>query len=258
MATSALPYELGQLIFEHAARLDRKSIPSLMTEPFLYSIIIRHNRGRTLPPPNYSPPPERLASYAHHVRHLLAVFHVDEDVLRDHLRLCTGLTTVSLWCHSLPSDILDLLSGLSLRTLAVDIQGIFERESPYDFKHIVFQEVTHLELLGEDFTSEELSGLHDLPHLTHLAFNDIDDPNVVESVLESCPDIRVVVLYGNVSGLPFQLLDNDRVASFDYPFDGYIKDWIDFAESRKCIWDLAEEELVEKVKTKELKAAIST
>ncbi|TFK58928.1 hypothetical protein BDN72DRAFT_851538 [Pluteus cervinus] len=257
MATTELPYELGQLIFEYAARLDRASIPILMrvsrlaktwTEPFLYSAIIRHTDAtEPLPAPSYSPPSERLESYAHHVRHLLVVFHVDWDIVRDHLRLCTGLTTVSLWCHALSPDIVDLLSRLSLRHLAVNIQELFRRELPDDYKHTLFRCVTHLEILGYDLTWEELSGLRNLPQMTHLALNDIEDSDLVESILESCPNLKVVVLYGDASELPHELLANDRIISFQYPFDRYIQDWICCAESRRCVWDEAEEGLERKV-----------
>ncbi|TFK64279.1 hypothetical protein BDN72DRAFT_278450 [Pluteus cervinus] len=163
-----LPVELERAIFEDAARLSRQSIPLFMRvahrvkewlEPLLYSVVIVHQAYQGVK--GYTPPIERLESYAPHVRHFLIYsLIIDEfcvDDLVKYLTLCTNLINVGLWIVYRHSEIAAALSSLPLERFSGPLLRFLpDIQRQIGGTQIAFPGLTHLELLYPDV--QNLSG----------------------------------------------------------------------------------------------------
>ncbi|KAF8645119.1 hypothetical protein AX16_007948 [Volvariella volvacea WC 439] len=201
-ADPILPPELEELIFKLAAWGDRAHAPRLLlvahrvhywVEPIVYDTIVcsSHCEWHPLCP---QPP---VARYAGHVRHLLLVDLDIDDHCWEHLSACRRVEDLAIWAELTPKTI-SWISGLPLKRLSVHIEDLF-RDGTLDFRHPVFFNITHLDILDDIDFWGRLDELPLLPDLTHLSLN---GPNVdyatVDHILKNCKRLRVLFLvHGN-------------------------------------------------------------
>ncbi|KAJ7176995.1 hypothetical protein C8R46DRAFT_1213564 [Mycena filopes] len=127
------------------------------------------------------------------------------------LSACSGVQNLYLDSWK-PHSLLEQLADLPLKHLHCDISHLFEVDQ-IDFKHRLFANITHLELIDPDAPPssgwcrigngfafdnerdpEEWSGLAHLPHLTHLAFNDRAFTKIALLLLSKCKSLRVLAI----------------------------------------------------------------
>ncbi|KAF8643451.1 hypothetical protein AX16_009007 [Volvariella volvacea WC 439] len=226
-----LPPELERIIFELAAR-SRKSaaLPVLMLvarrvrdwlRPMLFEVVaLSSDRYQTI----CRWPPYPTAQETHYVKRLLIHYGgyqrphlntlVDPPDFKTFVSHCPNLQDFAIWRHA-PDHLLDQLTAVlhsPHRTVAPPGFGLF-RLSLYlkqlfpdrvDFKHEVFRDVTHLEVLdgGSAITWEEGNNYGCLPRLKYLAFTNVTilpgRTEIVTRCLEECKALKVLILVGVV------------------------------------------------------------
>jgi hypothetical protein len=112
------------------------------------------------------------------------------------LSTCSGLENLSI-AGIRQRTALPALTGLALKRLYCNLDGLFGSQEKIDFTHGLFAHLTHLDLfyLGT-ILPNTLSGLALIPHLSHLSFQDDDyrsHPSAPLTLLQTCSALRVLV-----------------------------------------------------------------
>ncbi|KAJ7141758.1 hypothetical protein C8R43DRAFT_1017141 [Mycena crocata] len=210
-----LPLELERLILETCARLYPLSIPKLMLvawrvkewiEPLLFNTIAIGRSGGIYPSIPCFPPDRILAHVASkpaafiakHVRNLM-FDSVSDETANQILATCPGVQ--NLWIQFNWAPTIPLLASLSLKRLYGYIRPVLETLSP---THYSFFQLTHIEIIDwatlydSPESSDIWSGLSDIPHLTHLSFDDAGFLDICVPLLQSSQTLSVVIyLYYN-------------------------------------------------------------
>ncbi|KAJ7131403.1 hypothetical protein C8R44DRAFT_774785 [Mycena epipterygia] len=211
-----LPPELERVIFGLAAHFWPLSIPTLMlvawrvkewVEPLLYrTITFRdgeldmgmeghptvHEDGKAFVALLKSRP---ASFFRDAVRHVLLTSNTPRDVAEFVLSVCSGVE--NLWIlvyEDLHDPLLPLMGHLFLKQLYCNLQRVFG-SAPIDFTHNLFSQMTHLELFDiPDSDPQFWSGIVLIPHLTHLAFNDLGFLPMGPTLLRTCSSLRLLIL----------------------------------------------------------------
>ncbi|KAJ6476348.1 hypothetical protein C8R45DRAFT_377533 [Mycena sanguinolenta] len=210
MDSPVFPAELEREIFETAALLDSRAIPSLLRvarrvlewiEPLLYRVVMighssrkdeAYHRALELKP----------AVLAKGVQHLFVVTGFSkwpEEDTRLLLRLCAP-QLLSLWSSSAfysPEILPILLHAIRLQRWAGDLEDLFGDHSDVDLRISAFRTITHMDIF-DDLTDENeaaiCAGLAALPCLTHLCLNDTRRLDLIPRILTQCPHLQVLGL----------------------------------------------------------------
>ncbi|KAJ7735854.1 hypothetical protein DFH07DRAFT_110108 [Mycena maculata] len=259
-----LPPELERLIFEDCALSHPISIPTFMlvarrvktwTEPLLFRTICV-----TDTPPSYTPNnfhhftmdillreiQKRPASFFESaVKHLfigeIADFHSSQYIPGVQTLLATfrGITALFASCHHF--QYLPVLEAVPLQTLAIDLNSLFAfGKTPLDFLHPVFRNVTHLQVLsGLSRPTKEWAGIKNMPQLTHFAFTNPNERQMVIPALLGCSQLECCVLLCplGVNGA-FWLPDDVRFVAMSRPDD--CGDWLRGITTEDDYWKRAE------------------
>ncbi|KAJ7626925.1 hypothetical protein FB45DRAFT_920319 [Roridomyces roridus] len=257
-----LPLELEQVIFELAAYTEPLCVPRLMLVAWRVKEWVHHLLYRIL---LYSDDPEgpggaRAYPHREDIKNYPRIFSVPPSLLKTSVRhlclhgrgemesflfsACSSLE--DLWANGVT---LDAISSLPLKRLYCSISDLFG-EGPVDFTHPVFSGITHLEICDSVPTTELLSGLESMPHLTHVAFNAtiLSSSHELAGLVDflrprTLSRLRVVVLLADGIGrphvsVPTEVARDPRVvwmACFEY-----IKDWHQGALTGDDYWARAE------------------
>ncbi|KAJ6468523.1 hypothetical protein C8R47DRAFT_1223322 [Mycena vitilis] len=181
-----LPVELEREIFEWAALLHARSIPTFLRvarrvqiwlEPLLYRVICvdmprigYHGSFTPGIPSLLNAIKSKPAALFGAVRHLFLCNVSLEDGIAV-LQACPGLVDlVVLYCVSDPA-ILPILAGMRIQQLSVLLEEIGHL-SP-DFTHPAFAHITHLNVMDEliDAMAQVCEEIPTLPALTHMAID---------------------------------------------------------------------------------------
>jgi len=223
---------LERQIFETAAHARPCCIPKLIlvawrvkrwVEPLLYRTVIVGSfySQRTL---DGHPviPPDALVSFiqhkaafffAHSVRALLMTSYTPVSAAESILSACSGVENLWISGINYNQKIVLAIAELPLKRLYCNLEELMSGQVQLNFTHRLFSRLTHLELLpcSQDMPSEVLlSGLAQIPHLGHLAF-DIDDHSFLAplTLLRTCVSLRVLVELYQRSGEENQYRDRD-------------------------------------------------
>ncbi|KAJ7768957.1 hypothetical protein B0H16DRAFT_1781208 [Mycena metata] len=276
-----LPLELEQTVFEYATESE-SAILSLSRvahrvhtwlEPLLYTTLRLDTRTRVAAFFEHHANPSPSVASAHQLAR-----HRDSAVA-GFLRACPGIKGLSLIGDNVSARLLPVLRNLRVERLTINIGELFhteasprnddtetdkeqeEKSEPEEesrllsFAYPLFSSVTHLDI-NDDFDVEDpepeelewLTNLSTLPALTHLAFSSPPNPEIVGTVLRSCPDIRFLVI-------PFSAMEAQMASEYakfvaeDAGSDGwlvvatyadYYADWEAGARGREDVWVRAE------------------
>ncbi|KAJ7131418.1 hypothetical protein C8R44DRAFT_774807 [Mycena epipterygia] len=272
-----LPLELEREIFGLAAHFWPLSIPTLIlvawrvkewVEPLLYRTIAFHDgdsdglKGRPTIREDGKAFVAILKSkpasfFRDAVRHVLLASKTPPDVAESVLSVCSGIE--NLWILIYEDDIhgplLPLLGHFPLKQLYCDLQNVFG-SAPIDFTHNLFSQITHLELLGiPDSDPQFWSGIALIPHLTHLAFNDLGFLHMGPTLLCTCSSLQLLILLSLFKWHGF----DDRIAHHpqieELAQDGrfvlticsrYFEDWQMGAHTGIDYWSRAEDFVVKR------------
>ncbi|KAJ7128834.1 hypothetical protein C8R43DRAFT_1027299 [Mycena crocata] len=264
MTTGGLPLELERQTFELAAELHPKTIPSLLRvahrvrgwiEPLLYAILRLDNAELNvafLEAVKMKPAPF-LAANVRHVLLSSGIHTLEAGALESFLESCPGITSLSGVTSDGDPRILDALGSMRLQRLTADMWSLL---SPHgaDFSHPLFRTVTHLTVLDEIQSdgSEWLQQLSTLPALTHLGVDSDPSPEVLESILEDCPGLTVLLIgitTSEASAMTWYASD----APFRDPrvvvgmYESYEADWELGARGGEDVWVRAERFVARKI-----------
>ncbi|KAJ7479439.1 hypothetical protein B0H11DRAFT_2027435 [Mycena galericulata] len=212
-----------------------------------------------------------LASTVRHVLVEASTLSLDPETLEGFLKSCAGITNLFIIGNIPGPHLLPVLGNMRIQRLSVDLgqlfcdeqdlEGqIFGQHRAVNMKHPLFAAISHLDIL-DDFEIDEaepeamhwLRHLASLPALTHLAFNSPPHPQVLSSVLNTCPRINaLLVMYHVVNQDPAkEYLEYIGGAISDSRFvvtmyKDYYADWEQGARGGNDIWALAEEFIARK------------
>ncbi|KAF8652779.1 hypothetical protein AX16_004171 [Volvariella volvacea WC 439] len=223
-----LPPELEHIIFELAARDGViQVLPALMLvarrvrdwlRPMLFQTVVISADGISHPLDRF--PPYPTGQETHHVKRLLLHYGYPTESprkkvknmpdYRNYVSLCPNVQDFAVWCR-VPHDLLSQLTtmlhsphrtvappGLGLVRMSVLLGELFP-DGKINFRHEVFHDLTHLEVLddGLTITWDEENNYGCLPKLKYLAFVDVPDRiEAVRKCLEECKALRVLILDG--------------------------------------------------------------
>ncbi|KAJ7890761.1 hypothetical protein B0H13DRAFT_1719908 [Mycena leptocephala] len=234
-----LPPELERKIFETAVHARPLCIPDLMlvawrvkewVEPLLYRTLIFGSfydqwtlGGHPLANA------ETLVSVIHcgskpasffadTVRHLLMTDYTPLSAVI--LSVCSGVEDLWIGGTDFSEEMLQTIFRLPLKRLCCDITDLFGMENALDFTHPCFSNLTHLELMPfrRPIPPEVVPSLSLVPHLSHLAFDHDDHPDLSPlTLLRTCMSLRVLI------GL--------------LPFTGNEDPWVDYGDSKQLAED---------------------
>ncbi|KAJ7927403.1 hypothetical protein B0H13DRAFT_2312612 [Mycena leptocephala] len=206
MAIPTLPTDLERLIFELAAFIDPKSMPSFILvakrgkiwiEPLLYHVLSLHMAFQE---PHMLRYPlhhlfradiSRLGVLRKHVRHICMEGKLATQGLTMLLKVCDATVDLALFPGTATQELLPILGTLRLQRLSVDLRSMFWRTGT-DFTHITHLDILDMPKPGWD---EELSGLKHIPGLTHLSFYHYGAPiSGCRSALEHCKMLQVLAI----------------------------------------------------------------
>ncbi|TFK69464.1 hypothetical protein BDN72DRAFT_959538 [Pluteus cervinus] len=227
-----LPTELQDDICELAARESHRTAAILIqvsrsishrVERILYEVVIFRNHPHFFYPPHIDKWSSDIISFfqrhGHHIRYLLLdPVHPEQNIVPC-LRLCPSLKgfgslhtqhtrdVITMTQEHLPY--LERLSG-KLETVFVSL----------DTFNSTYQQLTHLDLIG-DYAWDSCSiFLLQLPSLTHLALNDTDMDSTLPSIkenemvlgsLKSCRRLEALLLVSE----PFRLVEVCKVKEYE-------------------------------------------
>ncbi|KAK7008407.1 hypothetical protein R3P38DRAFT_2551215 [Favolaschia claudopus] len=218
----ALPPELERIIFETAARAATTTqvlntslffalhfIQSLYrVEPYLYRVlhIAQQRRNRQRFPPVPLEILRRLVETRHsaackaveHVFFKTVVPREGSDIIPEFLSLCPNIVSLSLPGSPLAflgetfpaSDNLHHLSANLLTLLPLKKQRI-------NFKHPIFRNLTHLEVLGDTIPfvpTPPYQKIHRIPRLTHIAFRSSVLANMLSAQITKMAQLECIVV----------------------------------------------------------------
>ncbi|KAJ7758358.1 hypothetical protein B0H16DRAFT_1535925 [Mycena metata] len=129
-----------------------------------------------------------------------------------------------------------------LQRLAIDTRPLFGRKAAVDFSRALFRNLTHLELLGNTYHESSTLEFHNIPHLTHIAFNSSVDTGLQNRLRTDTRLLCIVYLAsheGHVND-KWALLDDSRFVRIVQETN-YWLDWVRGARSGKDYWAAADE-----------------
>ncbi|KAJ7620442.1 hypothetical protein FB45DRAFT_1094619 [Roridomyces roridus] len=247
------PVSVEALPEPHARRVARQSLSRV--EPILYHILLLLNprgpSGRTALSGKLGYPRADHLRFHHmlqtpspilarSVRHL-CLFSVPDQV-QQHV-LSATLHVENLWIlHSIThSSVVSLASRLSkLRHLHCRLQA---HSTPFDFRQLSFDHLTHLELMcfGDPLPTAIDVWLPRLPALTHLAFSDNDVIDAMVEFLRANTALRALIFKIWADHLSGDLIIPLNKCPADIRFvqlrcTEYIKDWHMGALTGRDFW----------------------
>ncbi|KAK7036221.1 tyrosinase central domain-containing protein [Favolaschia claudopus] len=269
-----LPLELERQIFETAAQKPSEIVKLFLVarrnanryHTLLYRVVRFGDPRKTL----------RIASRLNSaspapwsaVRHLCADWMLEMPRFRDLLSRCTKITHLYLSTFNVDSSLLPILDNIRVQSLAVNLRRLFMERSqdpddelddydedqaswdstPVDLEHPLFSSVTHLHSF-DYIDSENVSAkgiewvlkLSTLPALTHLAFSNPPHPDILETILNTCPRLRVLILSFDAGTLYMDILDIEDPRLVVIPDREDEKDWELGAYGGDDFWIKAEE-----------------
>ncbi|KAJ7479453.1 hypothetical protein B0H11DRAFT_1276209 [Mycena galericulata] len=275
-----LPIELERLIFELAAET-RSAIPNLILvaqcvrawlEPLLYRSL-QLLRPRIVARAIESVPtkqPTFLASTVRHVIVYASILDLHPETFVRFLESCPGITSLFIMGNITCRRLLPVLGNMRIQRLSVNLGLLFLRRRrsgrtgfcPVNMNHPLFAAVSHLNILDwfdiEDEEPQAMQWLKDLsrlPALTHLAFGSPPHPQVMSTVLDSCPRLDALLAM-------FPVINNKQDAAKEYleyiggaisdsrfvvaMYNEYDTDWELGARGGNDIWARAEEFIARK------------
>lgn len=102
-----------------------------------------------------------------HVRHLLMGGDTTSVAILI-LSRCSGTMDLALHC-SLGPSFLPIVAILPSQRLSASLYELFGG-GEVDFSHVLFTQITHIEIFGTPLSNDFVVGLGQLPRLTHLSF----------------------------------------------------------------------------------------
>ncbi|KAJ7136387.1 hypothetical protein C8R43DRAFT_1203399 [Mycena crocata] len=161
------------------------------------------------------------------------------------LSICTNVDNLWIVSTAVP-DFLPLIERLPLKRLHCYVHNLFRSEDKINFRHRIFTQITHLELLGKFFRGYECPeiwrGLALVPNLTHLAFEDEAFIPLCPALLQTCKSLRVIVVLMPLDRLADMQLDDlardPRFLVMDCEY--HTRDWRVGAHTGIDYWSRAE------------------
>ncbi|KAF8173170.1 hypothetical protein K438DRAFT_1940237 [Mycena galopus ATCC 62051] len=200
----ALPPELERVIFELVAWNFPETITTLILvakrvciwiESELYRVLLITGPGSTdrLMRMMDSKPPIFLQK---HVQHLALSSAISRADVTRVLSTCTNICDLTLWTGSTYPELLaDLRNLTNLQHLSVNLFELFRENRQFQLPRVgelPFAHLTHLDVFS--IMPEELWPFFGmLPRLTHLSFSDNYHPELVQTVLDTCAALELVV-----------------------------------------------------------------
>ncbi|KAJ7690196.1 hypothetical protein B0H17DRAFT_1201773 [Mycena rosella] len=192
-----LPEDLELEIFETLAMAEPFRIPSLLLVAFRVKLWIEPLLYRTI-----AITADGLQRHSHWTPEVLIsairskpVSFIQKFVRIENLNII-GIQKVAL--H------LQLISILPLRRLAVSLGNLLG-DSPIDFSHPLFSQLTHLEVSdqggpsGSEDDMDVWAGLSKVPHLAHFGFASTRFLPICAQILRTCRSLRVFLRCGGHS-----------------------------------------------------------
>nr|GAT51495.1 predicted protein [Mycena chlorophos] len=256
------PPELERKIFEEAAYLHAALIPVLLLvaqrvflwmEPLMY---------RTLTVRDHLPQYERFleifllkspAFLTAAVRHIhfdssAASINTAGKTYAEILARCPGIThvgTTVVFTGPRAREALTVLPNLT--HLTTNLNGLFPDSKSVNPRHAILANVTHLNLhdsMAQYHARENIwDAIPYIPRLTHLRMKSSGlEPTLLEQLLESCPNLHVLLLTTGKSSEAFTVLDPRLVWGYvtDH-YDLFWEDWMRNVRGEVDMWLLAEE-----------------
>ncbi|KAF7373256.1 hypothetical protein MSAN_00534500 [Mycena sanguinolenta] len=265
MDSPVLPPELEREMFETAALLDFRTIPSLLRvarrvlewiEPLLYRVVVigrssqkdkAYRRALELKP----------TVLAKSVQHLFVIdidlSHWLEDDMNSLLQLCaTQLLSLASFSSAFykPTLLPVLLQAVWLRRWAGRLECLFGGHSAVDLSFPsfpVFHTITHMDIF-DHFTDENeeaiCAGLASLPCLTHLCLSYSTRLDPIARILIQCPRLRLLVLMDVEDEMINEIAENPPTMDVRFVVSGagsYSRDWEVGARGGTDFWAAADE-----------------
>ncbi|KAJ6505747.1 hypothetical protein C8R47DRAFT_1102329 [Mycena vitilis] len=266
-AEPRLPPELECIIFETAALSSRSNIPGLLrvarrvkewVEPILYRVLFLSSptspTKRLIPRQVDGFPliPRDLLLQAIVKKHpsffSAAVEHIylDDPAATLSLQLsdvdtilsaCSRLSNLFVAWREASLQFVPILNRLEcLRRLTIDLESLFG-SSPIDFTQPFLRNVTHLELMDSGELSGHATGLALLPHLTHIAFNDLwPTAPAMHTRVRTNTRLQCIIFFSEDSVGPD--VEDDRFVGIEQT--DFQVDWIRGATGGRDHWALAD------------------
>ncbi|KAJ7175000.1 hypothetical protein C8R43DRAFT_596341 [Mycena crocata] len=206
-----LPVELEREIFEMVARSRLQTIPTLMlvasrvkiwVEPLLYRTLLVTDAPGPFPAEKEKIPVlawetcqsifsnKPISFLNHSVRNVFLYISDDMD-LTWFLNTCSQIE--NLFIHGSHSrQHLPAIAPLPIKQLQCSLHRLFPL-SRINFTHPLFSHLTHLFDCGGIYHTINWSGLAVIPHLTHLAFCNIQYIPFFLGFFDTCKSLRVLV-----------------------------------------------------------------
>ncbi|KAF9478367.1 hypothetical protein BDN70DRAFT_880057, partial [Pholiota conissans] len=253
-----LPPELERKIFELVVEEHPKSALPVMlvaarTHYWVASILynVSNQLGRTYPPVRGSNP--NVKYYGTYVKHLIIGGDKSFEGLCRYLSACPNLIDIAIWTNCSMKRFLGLFSDLKLERLSASLISL----SPADFRSAAFAHLTHLDATKCGAKWAQCQGFVFLPHLTHLAINDMIDIDTLRQLLQRCERLKILLAINR--GGSWYGWDCDWDSRRDIIMDPrfvmmkivryVIGDWMNSAHGKPNMWDWAE--AISSVKKKE-------
>ncbi|KAK7058033.1 hypothetical protein R3P38DRAFT_2844068 [Favolaschia claudopus] len=262
------PPELEREIFEIAAWGDRSLIPLLLRvcrrvhqwiEPLLYRVLRIANS-------NSDSDALRLLAFhskpANFLRHVF--MHMDsnsplKNKIADLLSRCNNIISL-FWDGLLPAEILPILDTMKIQKMNIWVSEDVTEWAKLTLHRPMLHSVTHLELysyaseIGSIAWEEGWANLASLPALTHLCLTDDLSDILLDSILEHCSNLDVVitafwdpVFVTNAELFAKKLTTNDRRVVVIRVSD-FRGDWESGALGGDDFWTRSERFVAKKVK----------
>jgi hypothetical protein len=143
---------------------------------------------------------------------------------------------------------------MRLQWLSASVDHIFGKGPSTDMTHPAFAHITHLDMY-DDFGETRVRqatkrGIPALPSLTHLCLNEDVPWDVMQALLEECPQLKLLANFWSApsetghehaQNVPFR---DVRFVMGSYT--DYWGDWLAGAKGLTCFWDLADEFIARK------------
>ncbi|KAJ7758373.1 hypothetical protein B0H16DRAFT_651142 [Mycena metata] len=177
------------------------------------------------------------------VRHLFldGATYLPEDVVPAILEACRHVT--NLFARFGHGPVLTSLDEMEqLQRLTINTRTLFSGEPAIDFSRALFRNLTHLELLGNTYHESSSLEFHNIPHLTHIAFNSSVDTGLQNRLRADGRLLCIVFLGKHEDDVDdeWALLDDSRFVCIVQDTD-YRLDWVRGARAGNDYWAAADE-----------------
>ncbi|KAF7368607.1 hypothetical protein MVEN_00184600 [Mycena venus] len=222
-----LPVELEREIFELTAFLHPECMLALVLvarrvkiwiKPMLYQTISVHQHMFKC---EFSRLPLRAVAklitsqpvaLRYHTRHICFAGVQMSEMVVDLLSRCGVAENLAFIKTPCPAALLPILGALPLQRLSLALSHSFQLfpwPNPFDGRHSIFSQLTHLDILDPHVEIDEWrtwSGLAQIPRLTHLSTRTHMSESVLHGVLQHCKLLQVLVWVYGIQ----ELLDENR------------------------------------------------